>query len=247
MRCSRRASSGSSPRLRGTRPSRSARTRAARFIPAPAGNTTSPSIAMAKPPVHPRACGEHQCGAVDRGLVCGSSPRLRGTRRSELIPAMATRFIPAPAGNTCEVIWRPWATPVHPRACGEHSPRLAILVSTCGSSPRLRGTLQVGEVGLDPGRFIPAPAGNTTTTLAVLCLLAVHPRACGEHWRVQARCVNAGGSSPRLRGTRVGEASVRCPNRFIPAPAGNTVADNPITGTPSGSSPRLRGTRRHSG
>ena len=52
-------SAGSSPRMRGTR-RRKYRTRnMVRFIPAHAGNTTEITKRGRKPPVHPRACGEH--------------------------------------------------------------------------------------------------------------------------------------------------------------------------------------------
>ena len=139
-----RECSGSSPRLRGTRPVPSMRTVHARFIPAPAGNTstaTSPRLALA---VHPRACGEHarlaaRRLAIDRFIPApagntawqslvvartGSSPRLRGT----------------PATSGCDAS----ADAVHPRACGEHPVSGQTRAGHSGSSPRLRGTLAGG-------------------------------------------------------------------------------------------------------
>ena len=50
---------GSSPRGRGTRAGRSEVLRRVRFIPARAGNTTTPRRSTTCPPVHPRAGGEH--------------------------------------------------------------------------------------------------------------------------------------------------------------------------------------------
>ena len=54
----------------------------------------------------------------------------------------------------------------------------------------------------DRRRFIPAHAGNTSTTSSWSASTTVHPRARGEHrvarrWRHRLR-----GSSPRTRGTR---------------------------------------------
>ena len=59
----------------------------------------------------------------------------------------------------------------------------------------------------------------------------------------------AGGSSPRLRGTRADSSGSRRTGRFIPAPAGNAVWPGWLRRGLAGSSPRLRGTRpapRHS-
>src|SRR5208337_4834775 len=50
---------GSSPRLRGTREMSFFQLLVRRIIPAPAGNTTHPSIVLPTPTDHPRACGEH--------------------------------------------------------------------------------------------------------------------------------------------------------------------------------------------
>ena len=193
---------GSSPRLRGTPGGRHATTSRRRFIPAPAGNTFSTPTTSASAPVHPRACGEHEIrGPPD--------PR-------------AQRFIPAPAGNTSAARTAPTRTPVHPRACGEH---FAIPITICasdGSSPRLRGTREEGRVHADADRFIPAPAGNTAASLRFRPASTVHPRACGEHQQMNPLCIIITGSSPRLRGTLQARAGVQFPQRFIPAPAGNT-------------------------
>ena len=89
-----------------------------------------------------------------------------------------------------------------------------------------------------------------------------HPRVCGEHelddWKGNAE----GGSSPRVRGTRVAGARLQRARGIIPACAGNTQPrraafdcrrDHPrvcgehtttriSSGTTAGSSPRVRGT-----
>ena len=136
--------------------------------------------------------------------------------------------------------------------------------SSGGSSPRLRGTPGLLVAHPQADRFIPAPAGNTHQSGFQRVDLAVHPRACGEHFTTDAMSADSDGSSPRLRGTPLAVDLVTLLIRFIPAPAGNTsVADRPTASppvhpracgeharcntrscAPRGSSPRLRGTQR---
>ena len=93
------ASTGSSPRLRGTEHTPGPWMAGIRFIPAPAGNGPGPAYPISRSPVHPRACGE-RCLHTPRSLVpAGSSPRLRGTADVLLAIHAGMRFIPAPAGN----------------------------------------------------------------------------------------------------------------------------------------------------
>ena len=77
------------------------------------------------------------------------------------------------------------------------------LVMSCGSSPRLRGTLPVFVGPVVDVRFIPAPAGNARWP----------PSETG----------NLTGSSPRLRGTPAPSTRRPARRRFIPAPAGNAM------------------------
>ena len=132
---------GSSPRLRGTECDNRHPCSIGRFIPAPAGNRPRPDPPPARPPVHPRACGEQKLvlktGKIDRG----SSPRLRGTACEGSARALRNRFIPAPAGNSCSRRLRLRPLPVHPRACGEQGMVHQSTSAHDGSSPRLRGTV----------------------------------------------------------------------------------------------------------
>ena len=91
---------GSSPQARGTldRPARAGGD--GRFIPASAGNTSTPAPRPSRPTVHPRKRGEH-CDMLARKLLrSGSSPQARGTLRRGGAPLPRCRFIPASAGNT---------------------------------------------------------------------------------------------------------------------------------------------------
>ncbi len=173
--------SGSSPRLRGTRDKPNHSFTTERFIPAPAGNTIFRLLTDKLRSVHPRACGEHLSRYPMDGLKIGSSPRLRGTRVNLMGRNSFKRFIPAPAGNTRYIAGFAVFMPVHPRACGEHSPLPYMLGSKGGSSPRLRGTLDRIEGAGDVARFIPAPAGNTISIPSASAVYSVHPSACGEH------------------------------------------------------------------
>ncbi len=195
-----------------------------RFIPAPAGNTHSESISKL--------------------MNIGSSPRLRGTQLRAAGQVREIRFIPAPAGNTPHIPRSNGSGSVHPRACGEHGlvpqilrragrfiPAPAGNTATGWGSPRgtsvhpracgehRRAVRRSGPVR----RFIPAPAGNTPSPPPARAAIPVHPRACGEHANSTIGRVRCAGSSPRLRGTRPGADRFRRPERFIPAPAGNTA------------------------
>ncbi len=117
---------GSSPRLRGTPRNSDPCPYPRRFIPAPAGNAGACAASYRRRAVHPRACGERlRCMSFSR-CRSGSSPRLRGTLDQRQSARLANRFIPAPAGNACDVPSAIAATSVHPRACGERLPALSL-------------------------------------------------------------------------------------------------------------------------
>ena len=177
------ATIGSSPRLRGTRRPAEPAGHGLRFIPAPAGNTSSVSPRGRPWPVHPRACGEHRGRSHHAGRMPGSSPRLRGTLWRPRHDPQHPRFIPAPAGNTLSSEANRRIRPVHPRACGEHVTPEPATAAPAGSSPRLRGTPGRRCRRASRGRFIPAPAGNTNEDRGRSSRSPVHPRACGEHSR----------------------------------------------------------------
>jgi len=97
------ACGGSSPRMRGTPTNTRNDSIANRFIPAHAGNTSINLCFFNNFAVHPRACGEHTTCRCLTGGNAGSSPRMRGTRSTLLMPGGFLRFIPAHAGNTIEL------------------------------------------------------------------------------------------------------------------------------------------------
>ncbi len=89
-----------------------------------------------------------------------------------------------------------------------------------GSSPRVRGKLEVPVRVVDEDRLIPARAGKT----AAACSPArsAHPRACGENQKNPLAVAPMRGSSPRVRGKHT--TPTRWPWRtgLIPARAGKT-------------------------
>ena len=130
------ASRGSSPRMRGTLKGSALARPNAGIIPAHAGNT-QPAPAFHRPwRDHPRACGEHNSLADFSSKASGSSPRMRGTLVCARADLSRLGIIPAHAGNTLpEVLLKP-AHGDHPRACGEHTSRLAqyrgfLILSVC--------------------------------------------------------------------------------------------------------------------
>ena len=134
---------GSSPRMRGTRPFRWSENGSAGIIPAYAGNTQSNTMRGASVWDHPRVCGEHYDPTRHGFTSVGSSPRMRGTLTKLLGKGATRRIIPAYAGNTKSLRLWSRAARDHPRVCGEHPMLLAILLVLPGSSPRMRGTLDV--------------------------------------------------------------------------------------------------------
>ena len=213
---------GSSPRMRGTLTISSAGTLGQRFIPAYAGNTSSRFLPSACIPVHPRVCGEHESGDYPLSAASGSSPRMRGTQCDCGGETLATRFIPAYAGNTPPRRKAEAPRPVHPRVCGEHEISGRPEETIDGSSPRMRGTRDSERDSPRHTRFIPAYAGNTESSSRIQGLSTVHPRVCGEHCPRHVTAYHPIGSSPRMRGTQHRIAGCHPELGFIPAYAGNT-------------------------
>ena len=218
------STAGSSPRMRGTRPTHANRDCHPGIIPAHAGNTRPSPRPSAPSGDHPRACGEHVRADGD-GRAIGW-------------------IIPAHAGNTSSARNSDRRTGDHPRACGEHH-RLTIFPHrTLGSSPRMRGTRCLRMSLRSIRGIIPAHAGNTHGIGGLRPYRRDHPRACGEHHRDAFGVDDAQGSSPRMRGTPFIGSREFAKERIIPAHAGNTcsrpgpqscIGDHPrrMRGTPT--------------
>ena len=164
---------------------------------------------------------------IAAGLVSvddGSSPRGRGTARTQRTRPVPRRFIPAWAGNRNRTVWEPWQSSVHPRVGGEQARRPSRANARNGSSPRGRGTVRRGAWRRRAARFIPAWAGNSFYPRSGPTNFAVHPRVGGEQSTSDAIMSSSGSSSPRGRGTATQTLRATPGRRFIPAWAGNSVA-----------------------
>ena len=113
-----------------------------------------------------------------------------------------------------------------------------------GSSPRMRGTLDLSGASGNLAWIIPAHAGNSavesvdswthvgssprmrgTPEIFKSAMLQTrsHPRACGELLEIEVPAVHSVGSSPRMRGTLREQAGHADHSRIIPAHAGNSI------------------------
>ena len=90
---------GSSPRVRGTFKCKDGKERTVGIIPACAGNISIPPQRLQLLWDHPRVCGEHVFELLRYLLAIGSSPRVRGTSKHEILVLEICGIIPACAGN----------------------------------------------------------------------------------------------------------------------------------------------------
>ena len=89
-----------------------------------------------------------------------------------------------------------------------------------GLSPRVRGKPAGGNADAKILRSIPACAGEAWTAASAAAASAVYPRVCGGSSPDGKLKVQDVGLSPRVRGKPVSGYRGRCPNRSIPACAG---------------------------
>ena len=187
---------------------------------------------------------------------------MRGTQTSGRNLWNGGRIIPAYAGNTANTLINGASARDHPRVCGEHILLMQSINGQTGSSPRMRGTLDVRVCAVSLWGIIPAYAGNTTLARIFREALGDHPRVCGEHLWYCPHGQRYEGSSPRMRGTLSLRSARKMRQGIIPAYAGNTISaascicssrDHPrVCGehmnvnvdidNATGSSPRMRGT-----
>ena len=114
------ASSGSSPRMRGSLLQQVIRWQVFGIIPAHAGLTAASVSTKCARWDHPRACGAHRATQTAGALERGSSPRMRGSPFRHRSTLRIFGIIPAHAGLTDLIdsgIYLEWD---HPRACGAH-------------------------------------------------------------------------------------------------------------------------------
>ena len=214
---------GSSPRVRGKRPSHVRKGFRKRIIPARAGQTCSGSGSRRAGTDHPRACGANPRALQSVRAATGSSPRVRGKRGGRPHARTGVRIIPARAGQTpqCPQTTCPYSD--HPRACGANYCSARLKSRAHGSSPRVRGKPDRVVRVPDVGRIIPARAGQTVFRGQAHRQVPDHPRACGANPVTVIFQPSVVGSSPRVRGKPCRQVEAGHRRRIIPARAGQTL------------------------
>ena len=215
-----------------------------RNIPAYAGKTvaTCPTGALATE--HPRVCGENFFRIYSAHCALGTSPRMRGKHPKVTNHTPSRRNIPAYAGKTGRNVRRGVRRREHPRVCGENPASSSHRRSMRGTSPRMRGKRSCFHRGTEFDRNIPAYAGKTITHMLHSSLKTEHPRVCGENPININNHARLSGTSPRMRGKRVGWLSSGWGVRNIPAYAGKTQSQVSGCGG-QGEHPRVCGENLH--
>ncbi len=109
-----------------------------------------------------------------------------------------------------------------------------------GLSPLARGTQYLQHPQEHQRRFIPAGAGNSPSASSPALDISVYPRWRGELWFTHATSERVDGLSPLARGTQGRRYPRSATPRFIPAGAGNSLADGGFF-KPEAVYPRWRG------
>ena len=226
------ASSGPSPRARGSRLHGGREQVGRGSIPASAGKPSRRPTAPRCSGVHPRERGE-AVAADGRSATCtGPSPRARGSQARVARPSGALGSIPASAGKPPSDVPTGQTRWVHPRERGEAcrsidqseptngpSPRVLVPVAS-GPSPRARGSLCRLDARDHLLGSIPASAGKPCQPPARSRVRGVHPRERGEAGATRPADGDSAGPSPRARGSRCRPHGARERPGSIPASAG---------------------------
>ena len=254
---------GTSPRVRGKHVPEPFPDVLDGYIPACAGEASAADRRRAGGRVHPRVCGGSSLGHLRLTLPSGTSPRVRGKRDARVRAIVRHRYIPACAGEAWSAVKPASIRRVHPRVCGGSVFSMTLAQSSEGTSPRVRGKPASRFRTSSINRYIPACAGEASTTSSGMVRPKVHPRVCGGSCNPDQSASRSIGTSPRVRGKP--HRAPALPDRagYIPACAGEAlVANNSalflwvhprvcggsfwrLVGCPdfSGTSPRVRGKR----
>ena len=208
-------------------------TRAARSIPACAGEPLPSGRLGKRQRVYPRVCGGTPGNSLTATSISGLSPRVRGNRlpgRSSFPPH---RSIPACAGEPGLPLSRHTIARVYPRVCGGTVDAADIRRGAAGLSPRVRGNQLTTTVDTFYIRSIPACAGEPPSASLDWQWTAVYPRVCGGTIELIRDGVLCPGLSPRVRGNLVVLLGEMAEKGSIPAcagePGGPSVNSSPPT------------------
>ncbi len=111
----------------------------------------------------------------------------------------------------------------HPRIHGEQAGIDLSIRENKGSSPHTRGAARLSAAVHGDPRIIPAYTGSSNSDIRSLFVASDHPRIHGEQEAVNARRVDASGSSPHTRGAAKDGLSWAHMTRIIPAYTGSRM------------------------
>ena len=231
---------GSSPQVRGRRGDWVISERRTGLIPAGAGQTRNGAQSTSRFWAHPRRCGADQCAQKQILDGMGSSPQVRGRRRTTSHPATGNGLIPAGAGQTTGPYPTTRSSRAHPRRCGADQQRFIQANPRRGSSPQVRGRRLLHLPKTRRQGLIPAGAGQTPSPAWAATSIWAHPRRCGADVLTHSLRAHSPGSSPQVRGRRLSRFPSRGGVGLIPAGAGQTLF-------PQASGPKTRAHPRRCG
>ena len=166
--------------MRGKAGTESSTPTSARITPAYAGKRNGQSPTMLLRRDHPRVCGEKCSDHIDKGMIEGSPPRMRGKVLCICPLFCVLGITPAYAGKRAEQAHSMSCSEDHPRVCGEKSGSCFFLSIVLGSPPRMRGKASITEIDTSKARITPAYAGKSRPDFPDLRPAWDHPRVCGE-------------------------------------------------------------------
>ena len=109
---------------------------------------------------HPRLCGEKPFHTLEKYVLTGSPPPMRGKENLDSTIFLMNRITPAYAGKSCgtpETAGNQWD---HPRLCGEKLTTDKLPRHCRGSPPPMRGKVCKSCLDLIHKRITPAYAGK---------------------------------------------------------------------------------------
>ena len=129
-------------------------------------------------------CGEKMMKAGSNCAMLGSPPRMRGKVHCSSARTAAAGITPAYAGKSSEHTQRSGTSGDHPRVCGEKTAQPDGTGQARGSPPRMRGKVDVLDIGLDGGRITPAYAGKrlkrSRSTVSPVAIVPLFPSVCNK-------------------------------------------------------------------
>ena len=180
----RRPRLGSPPRMRGKETDSRRQCCSAGITPAYAGKRTLFCLAGRRNRDHPRVCGEKCSDHIDKGMIEGSPPRMRGKVLCICPLFCVLGITPAYAGKRAEQAHSMSCSEDHPRVCGEKADCAPFAEFEMGSPPRMRGKGNAQLLSAVYERITPAYAGKrlkrSRSTVPPVAIVPLFPSVCNK-------------------------------------------------------------------